>query len=114
MRFDSAFTIPEVETSGDGDAAPAFESSNWMYLSGTFHGLMIAASVSTFVLANLIDAAKNPLAASMKVNFATQQILTIPKVLITGFYPNYERKGAIIPVSMRIRATDSHPVWGTT
>lgn len=113
-QFVPIFTIPERESSGDGDAAPSFDSQYWLYCNGHFNGWMVAASVSTFLLINLIDSTKNPLAASLKFNFATQQILTIPKMLINAYIPVYERTLPYIPVRIGFKATDSHPTWGTT
>lgn len=108
------FVVPDVETTGDGDAAPAWEASDFLYLSGVMYGWMLAQSVGTFSIVNMITAAKNPLAASLKFNFATSQVLTIPKTLITSQSPLWDRKSPVIPLVIRYKATDSHPTWGTT
>lgn len=115
-EFRPAFRIPDTEDSGDGDGAPSFTAALWMYCSGEFNGWMIQAASpgSTFLLANLINSAKNPLSASLKFNFATQQILTIPTVLLTGFYPVYKRTYELIPCRFTFKATNSHPTWNTT
>lgn len=115
-EFRPRFIIPDKEDSGDGDAAPSFTAALWMYCSGVFNGWMIqqASPGSTFLLANFIDSSKNPLSASLKFNFATQQILTIPKVLLTGFFPIYKRTLEIVPCAISFKATNSHPTWSTT
>ncbi len=103
-----------MESTGDGDAAPAFESSYWQYLDLNLMGWMPAASVSAFLLASAWSTSLNPLASSMKLWIATGQVLTIPKALITDIDIDFGRTEPYIPMYMQIKATDTVATWSTS
>lgn len=105
---------PDGETTGDGDNAPAFEPSNWGYLTFRLRGFMIAGSIAPFKLASLVDTTLNPLAASMKFHLGTNNVLTIPTALINWFDIEYARTGNAVGLAMIGKATDSAPTWGST
>lgn len=104
------------ETTGDGDAARSLDISHFGYTSLVFSGFMLAHSVagSWDLIANLQNSAKNPLAASLKLNTSTSEILTIAKGVIPRWRIRYRRGFATIPCVVTVLTTDSSAAWGDT
>jgi hypothetical protein len=109
------FVVPDRETSGDGDAAPAHQLSYWRYDSFVFMGFVPAQSVAVFPLASFITTTKNPITASnFKFTFGTSQVLTFPTVIINTCELAWVRNDGALDVVMSGKATDSHGTWSTT
>lgn len=116
MEWDTDVLIPADETSGDGDTSPSFDSANWTYTTAFLTGFMPASSVTGNwnMIGNLATAAKNPLAASLKIFHADTQVLTIPKGLIVRCRVRGRRSSGNLGMSMIIRATDTIASWGSS
>jgi hypothetical protein len=75
----------------------------------------------TFPIASLIDSSKNPFGASSatpttaSLSFvaATQQVLQVPRVLITQFDILWGRYRGVVGLVMSGYATDYKPIWST-
>jgi hypothetical protein len=114
-RAQFRFAVPDRETSGDGDAAPAFSLSYWRYDSFRFVGFMPAQSVATFPLANIINTSKNPIPTSqLKFWFGDLQVLTFPTAIINVFDISWGRTDAALGLAMSGKATNSHATWSTS
>ncbi len=114
---------PIVETTGDGDSAPAFETGYWQYTNLAIAGWMPAAANDssltnlTATAATLVDGTqKNPLTASIKLSLASNHHITIPAnaALITQWEWEYQRQGGVIPVFVNIITTHSLATWSST
>lgn len=104
-------------TTGDGDAAPSLDLNYHMLTSITMRGWLVAHSVNSSVvnfMANFIDSAKNPLAASLKINAATSVVFTFAKVVIPEFEFGYSRDGATLPLMLQCYQTDTHATMAAT
>lgn len=115
VSFQNSFVVPTKESSGDGDNAPCHAFSLWMYAGVVLDGLLLAASISPFVLANLILPAKNPIAAlNTKFHLASGHVLTFPKIGIRRAAVAGENSRQLIRLQLDMIATDEHPTWGAT
>lgn len=104
-------TMRVERVTGDGDDAQSWEADYMPDFDITMSGWMIAASVNanvvTFV-SSFKDSTKNPLTASFGLKLATNETLNIPKGLMWGWGMEYDRARGVLPMVLRIKATDSN------
>lgn len=119
----SSRTGPVIETTGDGDDAPALETGYWQYTNLALAGWMPSAA-NADTLTNLtatntqIVAAsqQNPIPATLKLSLSSNHHLNFASgtALITSWDWEYSREQAVIPVFINIRATYSLATWSST